>query len=795
MFLLAGACSLAGIAPGSALAAPAISGNAAGTPTSPLASPVDIVIAVDESASITPAEMTLEQTAARLIALGEFAPTSRVGVLGFGGITNSSQSAVDPVCQMTEVNTPANRQALSDCISQLHKRTPAEGDRTDFIDAINDGVSDLTSTGDTGRPLLLFLLTDGVLDMVGAPNYSGTNAQINKAANQNLLTQTLPDAKTAQVRLWPLGFGPSVNLAELQEIAAGGAQGSCNQALPDATPKAITVASASQIEKRLPQIFANARCDGYVAGESAPVGSGGTADLYVTVPDIATNGSIEVIRQYPQISVTYFDPAGHQVPIPQGSVNGQTFSLGGANGPVEALSVGNPLPGQWRVHLAAGPGVPAGTLVTTSVLWQGVLHSDITVNPSNPRPGQKVTVTVRLQVRGEVISASDLSSVHVSVQVSGQSLAAPITVPLADNGVPPDRQAGDGVYTGTLVIPRSASGLLTAVGDVAAQGVVGDARSSTITVYSSVLAVSGQLTLPASQAVPGGQATGTLQLSNLTGKEHTIRLVPVDTPTGVTITPPTISLPAASGTTSYPVTVHFGRSVPVGPVTGHINAVDVATGEVYAQGTIATTISVPPKATSQWWFWVLVAVGLVILAIAIQLALGSLRRRRDDISMEQIELLLFYGGSRPIDTQVAPDGCGSKLPFSIDHSRPGQPRLELDFGGANEYVARRWRGHTGGIVVFHPGAEPQRLDVQDAPVAMLDDGMALGFRDLKLLDAPEEAAETWPPTDHADTEPTIPRRHWWQIFGADPADPGAPVPDTGPDEALLPDHSKGEQPL
>src|ERR1019366_2241803 len=121
----------------------------------------------------------------------------------------------------------------------------------------------------------------------------------------------------------------------------------------------------------------------------------------------------------------------------------------GADGPVEALSVGNPMPGQWRIHLAAGSGVPAGTLVTTSVLWLGVLHSDITVNPSNPRPGQSVTATVRLQVRGQVLSASDLAGVHVSVQVTGAGLTVPLTVALNDNGVAPDQHAGDGVYTGT----------------------------------------------------------------------------------------------------------------------------------------------------------------------------------------------------------------------------------------------------------------------------------------------------------------------------------------------------------
>src|SRR5712691_3714645 len=123
----------------------------------PLASPVDILIAVDESGSITPAQMTLEQTAARLIALGEFARESKVGVLGFGGpdglynaITNP-QPPVDLVCPMMEVGTPASRQSLSDCIGKLHIRKAEQGNQTDFIDAFRDGVDDLTRTRDQGH--------------------------------------------------------------------------------------------------------------------------------------------------------------------------------------------------------------------------------------------------------------------------------------------------------------------------------------------------------------------------------------------------------------------------------------------------------------------------------------------------------------------------------------------------------------------------------------------------------------------------------------------------------------------
>jgi hypothetical protein len=633
--VLAGGCSLAVVAPGPVRAVSRISANASPAATSPLAAPVDIVIAVDESESITSAEMTLERTAARLIALGEFAVQSRIGVLGFGGpnehynAKTNPQPPVDQVCPMTEVDTLAAKQSLSNCIGNLRTRTPARGDHTDFIDAIKDGVGDLIGTRDTGRPLLLFLLTDGKLDMVGVPGFAGSSdTAINARANQYLLTRTLPMAKAAGVRIWPLGFGPDVDLQELQAIASGGAQGSCNAALPDATPHAITVGSASEIESELPQIFANARCLSYFPGTSASIGPGGSANLYVKVSNIATSGSLEVIRQFPQISVTYFDPDNGRVPVPKGFLAGQVFSLAGANGPVESLSVGYPIPGLWRVHVAAGPGIPPGTLVTTSVLWQGVLHSDIVTSPADPAPGQKVTVTVKLQLGTRPLSARDLAGVRVGVRVTGPGLAAPISVPVNDDGIPPDQTAHDGVYNGSFTVPRSGTGTLTATGVVSAQGVSGDHHSAPITVNSNGLLVSGQMTLPSGEVAQGGQVTGTVQFSNPAGQQHKIRLVPVDTPPGVTVTPPTISLPPAAGARSFQFTLHFADSVPVGAVTGHINASDGVTGLVYAQTTIANTVVVAPKNHRSPWPSVLIAFGLVMVAVALWLLFRTRGRLR-----------------------------------------------------------------------------------------------------------------------------------------------------------------------
>jgi hypothetical protein len=85
----------------------------------------------------------------------------------------------------------------------------------------------------------------------------------------------------------------------------------------------------------------------------------------------------------------------------------------------------------------------------------------------------------------------------------------------------------------------------------------------------------------------------------------------------VTVTSAMIRLPAASGARSYLFTAHFASSVPVGTVTGHINATDAVNGSVYAQAEITSQVVVPPTNHRYWWFWVLIApIALIVGLLA-----------------------------------------------------------------------------------------------------------------------------------------------------------------------------------
>jgi hypothetical protein len=755
--------------------------------TSLLVQPVDIVIAIDESGSILPAEMTEEQQAARLIALGEFAPDSRVAVIGFAGAdqmdsSSNPQVPVDQVCPLTEVNTAASRQGLSDCIGQLHVRTEAEGWNTDFVSALNQAISDLANSGDTSRPRLVFMLTDGMLDVRTDPNYSGTPQDRQAAAQQNLVGNTLPTARRDGVEIWPLGFGNQVDLGQLSQIAAGGAQGSCST-LPNAEPHAVTVTSAAVAETTLRQIYADARCLGLKPGTSAPIAGGQSVNLYVTVPVIATDGAIEVIRQDPRVQVTFFDPQGHQVPI-EGSYDGSTFQVGGANGPVESLTVTDPLPGVWRVHLSAPTGV-ASAVVNASVLWQGILRSDIVVDPPQPKPGQQVTVTVRLQVRGQVIAdPTALAGVTVHVQVAGAGFATPASVSLNDNGLLPDLKAGDGLYTGYLTVPKTAAGVLTFAGVVTGQGVVGDERLFTTSVQSP-LALSAQINLPASTIRPGRQVAGTISFSNPTGVSHTVRMLLSDTPNGVTVSPATISIPAASGITMVPFTMLFRTYAPLGPVSGTLQAVDVSNrADVYAQTFIYVTLAIPPHWWQHWWVWVVAALAVLVILLVSVTRAYAWRKKRD---MEDIEIVL-YRADRETDTLQAPEGCGRRFAFSIDLSRPSLPRLEADVTEVGEYVARRWIDNRsgGGLTLIMPGGEKHQLS-QEGPPVELGDGISLGFRDLRLSGDLTEPAE-WPTADN-DGRLDVGNGHhrWWRR-----RDEAMLTPPDGEGQSLTPADFEGE---
>src|SRR6201999_2169476 len=97
---------------------------------------------------------------------------------------------------------------------------------------------------------------------------------------------------------------------------------------------------------------------------------------------------------------------------------------------------------------------------------------------------------------------------------------------------------------------------LTFLGIVAGQGVTGDQRTFTTTI-AKPLALSAQVYLPVATVQQGGRVDGSLTVSNPTGTAQKIRLIPQGAPPGVTVSPASVSVSAASGSTVWPFSVHL----------------------------------------------------------------------------------------------------------------------------------------------------------------------------------------------------------------------------------------------
>ncbi|MCP9986013.1 VWA domain-containing protein [Streptomyces sudanensis] len=189
---------------------------------------------VDQSDSLSDEDLAREVEAAALLVQGEISERSRAAVIGFGSSEKPGQSPVREVCPLTVADS-AGRQLLSDCVQRLARRDPARvGPGTDFPAAVRQAVTRLTEKGAPATPKVVFLLTDGRLDVDDSPEY-GADPAARRANGAKRLADELARARRERVQIWPLGFGTAIDRATLTGMAEGGYRGGCAD-LPSATP-------------------------------------------------------------------------------------------------------------------------------------------------------------------------------------------------------------------------------------------------------------------------------------------------------------------------------------------------------------------------------------------------------------------------------------------------------------------------------------------------------------------------------------------------------------------------------
>ncbi|MFE4536625.1 VWA domain-containing protein [Streptomyces scopuliridis] len=684
------------------LLAPAGPGPVPAAASEPAFTSVNYAVAVDESASLAPEDMKAEKAAAARIALGDVSSSSNVTVFGFAAAESGDQRAVDPVCPRTTLDA-AGRESVGACVGKLRSRKKSEGTGTDFPSAIRQGVHDLSSGTDPSVPRVLFLLTDGKMDVSGSPKYGDPAHRA--AEGERQLELELKNAAEQRVQIWPLGFGAAPDKKQLDRIAAGGFQQGCVE-LPSARPKASKVSGAKDIGPTLEKIFAAAHCLRYQRGPS----NRPPATLEIAISPLATVGSIVVDKGDPEVTVTYLDPSGHEVPT-SGTYRDSRFELAGAGGTVEALKIVDPVPGVWKVKAEAPEGhrsLPVGV----SVLWQGELRGSITMDPPSPRAGEKTTVTMRLQTREgyEIKDPRDYEGLRVRGELTGDGFA-PLELRLTDDGKGSDPKGSDGSFTGSVEIPESADGALKVSGTLTASGLSADTRSEAGQIAPGVLPVTTALTLPAATTHPGSSVTGTLAVHNTSDTPHTLRLSVADLQDGLlSVTPAEIEVkPGESGTRKVTVEVApedvFGDRLGDGGLRlgGTVTVVDTTDDDrTLVRSPLSVQVTPEPGIWEKYWWAFLSAV--VVAALVVVAVLAWLRQRRTRRDPFGLVLRLVSEGGDILGDH--PAGHGHKQWYEFAVVEPHRsPRIERRNHGP--YAVQR--SPEGGAVLRTRGGGRARL--------------------------------------------------------------------------------------
>lgn len=661
--------------------------------------PVRVVVLVDESGSLSSEDIARERDAARVIAQGELASESVVAVTGFASEGTHRNSPVDPVCPPTRLDTAENRQSLIDCINRLKPRTEPEGDETDHVNALRQAKSYLTGPDAGNDPKIVFLLTDGRLN-VGKSDSFGKNLSPDdrtEAARQQI-PGVLEELSRAGVDVWPLGFG-DVDQEQLKGFATGSAQRGCG--VNTSKPHSTTISTSADLLGAMSNAFSSARCVGAGKIETGDLPPEGTVELTVEIPPIATDSSILVFKRDARIPVAYMDPDGQTVPT-SGTAGISRFEISGQSSEVEALRIIDPKPGKWTVRLTSVPGVPAQQVGAT-VIFQGAVQAVITVDPPAPNAGQEVTVGMQVRARRAPITDPDLlTGLTFAVELSGDGFS-PVPATLADN----DR---DGQYEGKLTVPGGATGALAFKGSVTGIGISGDERTFSTRVPPARSDVRAQLLLTdgRGEVQVGGSLAGEASITNDSGQPVRLQLKLADPAPGtvLTVDPPVAEVAAASST-KVPFALTFGADTTLGPNQALLQLVDQSDPAVpIAQLPVSRTIVEPPGLLERL-LWYLVALAALV-GLGVGMLLVWRHRRRERAKVVGLRLEPSQNG-RPLPTLEPRVNAGSVFRFVIRNDVTGS---RADHPGAGEqqvYEIRRNPG--GGLLVTDPAGNVDKLAI------------------------------------------------------------------------------------
>ncbi|GGS64181.1 hypothetical protein GCM10010176_003140 [Nonomuraea spiralis] len=782
--IVAGALVLALPAPLNALTARA-------APPAPETLPLDMVVAVDESGSLSAGAVSREIEATSTIAQSVLNPQSRVTVIGFGSNNGRpGQNAVSQVCRPTVTGDGVSLQYLSECVKGLHRRTDEEGNDTDHVAALTQALATLREGSPAGALKVVFLLTDGRLDVPRSPAYgsgSDTDPQVRQRRNNGAaqqLGQVIGQTQREGVQVWPLGFGSGVTQENLDRFAAGGSRAGCDDRA-ESRPRARIVRDDRDVTRSLFEAYAAATCTGLTPTDSTTVEDGQTRELKVDIPLIATDGTITVSKSDPRVLAEFVDPEGRTVTT--GTLGDSTFAHSGANTATEALRIVNPLNGTWTVRLKA-PQRLSRRLVSATALWQGAVQAAIVPEPPSARAGQEVRIRLSLVTRrGAITDEEALRGLTFSVTATGGGLARPQTVQVRDDGRAPDDKEHDGRYAGVLTAPQ-APGDVTLTGVVSGTGIRAERVPTTVTVGAAAATVQGQIEFGGDGTVRQGEAVrGLVRVRNDSAAPKRVRL----SFQGVAGVPPALepagpfTVPPGDSATDF--TVRFGKDAALGGTSMEVRLADDGDqGAVYAAGLLTVSVERPPT----WWetyrrYIAAAAIVLLLLALTLLLVRAARRRRAN---VRGLSVALTLDGERTGAELKAPSSWSPRFRFAVRDGDSYAPRLVPPRPDGSDQVFTAYRAGAG-VTVETPDGDRQALGfgVESGP---LPSGHRLVFRDTARRRGPARprrtptAASTAAPTSMPTSMPTA-----THTVAAPPPGPGDdPVEREDPWQRTAPDY-------
>jgi von Willebrand factor type A domain len=610
--------------------------------------PVNVVILADVSGSIGdfPGAIQGERQAASEIIQEEWSPQSQIAVYDFGSAPPvrgaPATDAVQQLCGLTPLAGAQARNELINCANAITPRTQAQGWNTDFAAALDKAENVLSTPGTAHNAPIVFILTDGMLDL-GAPNpYAASVAAGDTAAQNDLVTSILPGLKSLGAQIWPVGFGQA-DQQELSLFASSGAQANPQCPARTVTPQVAIVPpgiigppEAQAIQQKLLAAFAAARCAAIEPKPWRTLQPGQSTTYQVAINPLTTFGSFVVNKGAPGVVVTYTDPGQHTITDSTAPSTGQLgpadyiLTTGGLQSPQESLRLDGPMPGPWQVKLTNDTSSPQ--TVNVSVVWQGQVQPDATFSPQIGAWGQLEHISVRPAMGSTPVPAGQLAGVGVGLTVQWSSSSAPQQVPTVF-----DRATG--AFTGTVRVPSGSGGNAQVVATIQADGVQGSSE------YTLPFAAGGGLDVtlnipPGTKVSPGGTVSAMAQVDNqgLPPANIVFGLGGLGSGVDASISSPSGTVHIRSGQSTVPVTIAFGSDTRLGPALGTIQWALAGQGAITpADWRPADYLDVniqnqPTPVWQQWWLWVLVALVLGGLAGGL-----FLRRRADDRDRHDVQ--------------------------------------------------------------------------------------------------------------------------------------------------------------